>query len=123
MPIANITGVDFGPYASKLPFYFSKWQKKIISSSSNKMIVVFRTDDFIEEIGFSASIRYSPIPIKECQTGLDMNEKIIQSPNYPHLYNNDIECKWLITVPYGLHITLKFLEIDVRFFSSQNFLV
>ena len=123
MPIANITGVDFGPYSSKIPFIASKWKKKIFSSSSNKMCVVFRTDAHIEETGFSASISYTPIPSKECQTGLNMTEKNVKSPNYPQLYHNDIKCKWLITVPYGLHITLKFLEIDVRFFSNQNFLV
>ena len=115
MPIANISGVDLGPYSPKIPFYYGKWQKKIISSSSNKMIVIFKTDAFIEEIGFSASLHYSPIPSNECQSGLDMTEKNIKSPKYPLLYNNGIKCKWLITVPHGLHITLKFLEIDVRF--------
>ena len=86
------------------------------------MIVIFRADHFTEEIGFSASIHYSPMPSKECETGLDVTEKRIQSPNYPLLYNNNIKCKWLITVPFGLHITLKFLEIAVRFFIlSQTF--
>ena len=95
------------------------WQKKIISSTSNKMLVVFRSDDldqtFEEYFGFSTSIHYSPLPSKECQKGLDMTKKTIHSPKYPNSYDNNLACKWLISVPHDSHITLNFLEFDVRF--------
>ena len=65
---------------------------------------------------FSAFIHYSPLPINECENGLDMINKIIQSPNHPDSYNNNLICKWLISVPHGSHITLRFLQFDVRFF-------
>ena len=110
--IASLTGPDYGPQSY---FPMSHWQKKIISSTSNKMLVEFRSDDVYEQDGFSTSIYYSQLPSKECQKGLDMTNKIIQSPNYPNLYNNNLSCKWLISVPHGSHITLKFLEFDVRY--------
>ena len=75
------------------------------------MLVEFRSD---EDDRFSASIHYSPLPSKECEIGLDMTKKTIQSPNYPDSYGNNISCKWLISVPHGLHLTLKFLQFDVR---------
>ena len=105
--IANITGLPWD--------LSSRWQKKIISSTSNKMLVEFQSDDLNEWIGFSASIHYLPLPRKECQKGLDMTKKTMQSPNYPDFYDNYLACKWLISVPHGSHITLKFLEFDVRF--------
>ena len=79
------------------------------------MLVEFKSNDNSEYYGFSASIHYSPLPSKECEVGLDMTKKTIQSPNYPNSYSNNLVCKWLISVPLGSHITLKFLEFDVRF--------
>ena len=77
------------------------------------MLVEFRSD---EDDRFSASIHYSPLPSKECEIGLDMTKKTIQSPNYPDSYVNNLSCKWLISVAHGSHIILKFLEFDVRYF-------
>ena len=117
--IASLNGPDQGPQSiiqlSQSYYTWSGWQKKIISSTSNKMLVEFRSDDVYEWDGFSASIHYIPLPSKECQKGLDMTKKTIQSPNYPDLYNNNLFCKWLISVPYGSHITLHFLQFDVKF--------
>ena len=112
--IAHLTGIDLGP-VSYYGYYGSHWQKKIISSSSNKMLVEFRSDDEDTYMLFSAFIHYSPMPIKQCEKGLNMTMKTIQSPNYPDSYDNDLSCKWLISVQYGSHIALKFLQFDVRF--------
>ena len=82
------------------------------------MIVEFRSDDqrqyHGEGIGFSLSIHFSTLPGQECEKGLDLTTKTIQSPNYPDLYDHNLSCKWLISVPHGYHITLKFLHFDVR---------
>ena len=119
--IASLTGPDSGPFIhmnNAIHSHYSPWQKKIISSTSNKMLVEFRSDDFmqLDGFGFSTSIHYSPLPRKECEAGLDMTKKTIQSPNYPDSYENNLSCKWLISVPHGSHITLKFLQVDVGFF-------
>ena len=49
MMIASLTGPDLGPLSSGW-FNFSHWEKKIISSTSNKMLVEFRSDDSWEFI-------------------------------------------------------------------------
>ena len=118
--IASLTGPDLGPISSEAPYIMSRWHKKIISSTHNKMLVEFKSGYINEGDGFSASIHYSTLPSKECQKGLNMTKKIIQSPNYPDPYNNNLSCKWLISVPHGFHITLKFLQLDVGFFDNFN---
>ena len=80
------------------------------------MLVEFRSDYISNMYGFSTSIHYSTLPNKECENGLDMTVKTIQSPNYPNLYANNFTCKWLISVPHGFHITLEFFQFDVGFF-------
>ena len=118
MLIASITGPDArGPQSYFTPYQTSRWQKKIISSTSNNMLVEFRSDDVVEEFygfyGFSASIHYILLPSKECENGLDMTRKTIQSPNQPDIYDNNLVCKWLITVRHGCYIKLKFLWFEV----------
>ena len=110
--IARLAGPDSGPQSF---WRNSRWQKKILSSTNNQMLIEFRSDAFRQFIsnGFSASILYSPLPSIKCVKGLDMTMKTIQSPNYPDSYNNNVDCKWLISVPYGYHITLKFLQFEV----------
>ena len=114
--IASLTGPDLGPISSEEFYEVSHWHKKIISSTHNKMLVEFKSGYINEGDGFSATILYSPLPSKECENGLDMTNKTIKSPNHPLSYNNNLNCKWLISVPDGSHITLKFLQFNVRFF-------
>ena len=116
--IAKLTGSDDGPIKSEQDWMNTHWKKKVISSSSNNMLVEFRSDDFLQSMGFSASIHYSTLPNKLCEKGLNMAMKTLQSPNYPNVYENDLNCKWLISVPHGFYITLKFLQFDVRFFRN-----
>ena len=122
--IASLTSQDNGPQLIDQTYgsHYDKsyWQKKIISSTGNKMLVEFRSDDFGEWDGFAAFIHFSPLPSKQCENGLDLTTKTIQSPNYPDSYNNNLSCKWLISVPHGSHITLKFLQLDVGFFGDFN---
>ena len=117
MTIDSITGPDSGPLAH---YSHSRWQKKIISSTSNKILVEFRSDDVDNLNGFSATIHYSPLTLTECEAQLDMTKKTIQSPNYPDSYDNNLSCKWLISVSHGSHITLKFLQLDVGIFGNFN---
>ena len=84
------------------------------------MLVEFRSDieDLyygfpVGEFGFSASIHYHPVESKLCEKGLNITLKTIQSPNYPHLYDSNLLCRWLIYVPHGSHITLKFTQFEV----------
>ena len=117
--IASLTHLDCGPDVLSV-YFVGRWQKKIISSTSNKMLVEFRSDDVIQWTGLSTSIHYSPLLGKECEAGLNMTKKTFQSPNYPDSYDNNLSCKWLISVSHGSHITLKFLQLDVGIFGNFN---
>ena len=99
--IASLTTSDMGPQTKLLDL--------VISSTSNKLLIESKS------FYFSTSIHYSPLPSKECKKVLDMTKKTIQSPNYPDSYNNNLTCKWLISVPHSSHIILKFLQFEVRF--------
>ena len=109
--VAFLTGPDVGP---KSILSESNWDKKIISISTQKMIVEFKSDDSVEFIGFSANIHFTPIPSKECESWLDMYRKDFKSPNYPQPYHESRNCTWLITVEHDYHITLDILEFYVR---------
>ena len=109
--VAYLTGPDEGP---KSVSAVSNWNKKIISISTNKMNIEFRSDDVREKKGFSANIYFTSIPNKECDSWLDMDKKIFKSPNYPQPYHDSRNCTWLITVEHDYHITLDILEFYVR---------
>ena len=111
--VAYLTGSDAGP-KSELPL--SNWDKKIVSISTKQMNIEFKSDNFLEDKGFSANIYFTPFPNKECESWLDMDKKIFKSPNYPQTYHNSImKCSWLITVDHYYHITLNFIEFYVRY--------
>ena len=107
-----MTGPDEGP---KSQSFLSNWNKKIISISTNRMNIEFRSDGVEEWRGFSANIHFTPFQSKECQSWLDMSKKIFKSPNYPQTYLNNMKCSWLITVDHDCHITLNFSEFYVRY--------
>ena len=124
--INKLTGPDSGPQfnvedtncAQCFDWYsIITWKKKVIRSSSHRMIVEFHSaiaSQFDRFSGFSAFISYSLLEKKECIDGLDMENRILKSPNHPNLYGNNISCNWLITVGYGFHITLTFTYFNVR---------
>ena len=107
-----MTASDIGP---KFKYTTSNWDKKIISSTSNKIMIEFISDDKLEYTGFLASFQFTQLQSK-CESWLDMNQKNLRSPNYPNFYDNITSCDWLITVKHGHHIELKFHEFDVSIF-------
>ena len=112
-----MTGEDAGP---KSVYSYSNWDKKIISISTNKMNIEFKSDDFLEYKGFSGNIFFTPVPNKECESWLDMNKKEFKSLNYPQTYHISMKCSWLITVDPDYYITLDFFELYVRY-QIQNY--
>ena len=121
--VAHLTGPDIGPrYTTEM----ANWDKKIISSSTNKMNIEFKSGEYhgYEYKGFSAIIFFTPFPNIECQSWLDMNKKILKSPNYPKPYHTSKKCSWLITVDHDYHITLNIIELHVRYISyNYDFLL
>ena len=111
--ISRLSGPDTGP---KSKYAYSNWEKKVISSSSNKMIVEFKSDDTLEYTGFSLSIQFTPFQNDMCQSCLDMEQKILKSPNYPKTSGKNVTCNWIITAQHGLHIKLELQEFNVKYF-------
>ena len=111
MLISRLSGPDLGP---KSQYTQSNWVTKIISSSGNKIMVEFRSDHFLEQTGFSASIIFTTqFQSKMCESSLDLDNKTFLSPNYPDFYDSKESCQWLITVRHRFHIELKFHEFEV----------
>ena len=110
--IARLLGTDYGPISN---FSGSYWKEKVISASSNIMMVEFKSDNEWEYKGFSATIRFNLLNNTKCESWMDMNDIMLQSPSFPNSYGNNIFCNHLITVKPAFHITLDFLEFDVGF--------
>ena len=110
--ISRLSGSDAGP---KSQYSYSNWEKKIISSSSSKMRVEFKSDETKEYTGFSLSIQFTPFQNDLCQSCLDMDQETLKSPNYPKSYGNNVTCNWIITAQHGFHITLELEEFNVNF--------
>ena len=55
------------------------------------MVVDFKSDnEALEYTGFSATIHFTLMQNKKCESWIDMNNGILESPNYPNGYGNDI---------------------------------
>ena len=117
--LARLTGPDNGPI-EKYGEYFSHWDQKLISASSNIMVVAFKSDGEIEYPGFSANIHFTLLQNKNCESWVDMKNQILQSPNYPNSYGKDIICNHLIAVQPNFHVKLNFLEFDVSFLKKGS---
>ena len=111
-----MTSSDDGP---KLNITQSNWDKKIVSSTSNKVLIEFRSDDKVQHAGFLASIQFTQQQSK-CESWLDMKQRNLSSPNYPNIYNNITSCEWLITVTQGHYIELKFQEFNVSYLNNSE---
>ena len=112
--ISRLSGPDAGPKSQYS--YYANWERKITSSSSNKMMVEFKSDDKVQYTGFSLNIQFTPFQNDMCQSCLDMEQKTLKSPNYPKSYGNNVTCYWIITAQHGYHITLELQEFNVKYF-------
>ena len=119
--ISRLSGPDSGPI-SKHPY--SNWKKKVISGSTNKMMVEFKSDDLLEYTGFLLSIQFTPFQNDMCESCLNMEQKTLKSPNYPKSSGKYVTCNWIITAQHGFHVTLEFEELNVKYFVliTKNFL-
>ena len=110
--IVRLSGPDVGP---QLQHKKSYWNEKVISSSSNNMMVEFKSDANENMARFSASLHFTSLQNEKCPSWMDMNNRLLLSPSYPNSYGNNIFCNRLITVLPNFHIKLDFLEFEVSF--------
>ena len=111
--LARLSGPDLGP---KSIYEKSHWEYKVIASPTKELLVEWITDDGDwGGKGFSATIHYTLLQNKNCESWMNKNNQMLLSPNYPNSYGNDIFCNCLITVDSKSHIKLDFLEFHVSF--------
>uniref|UniRef100_A0A3B4FEM3 CUB domain containing protein 2 n=1 Tax=Pundamilia nyererei TaxID=303518 RepID=A0A3B4FEM3_9CICH len=79
-----------------------------IITTSNQLLVVFKSDFNIGGRGFKAYY-YS-----ECQQVLSHVSGNFSSPNFPNIYPNNINCHWSITLAAGYRIKLFFPLMDLE---------
>ncbi|KAL4608254.1 CUB domain-containing protein 2 [Arapaima gigas] len=78
-------------------------------TSSNQLLVVFKSDFNIGGRGFKAYY-YSG----ECQQALTAIRGNFTSPHYPWIYPNNINCHWTITLAPGYRIKLHFNSMELE---------
>uniref|UniRef100_A0A3Q3MK16 CUB domain containing protein 2 n=1 Tax=Labrus bergylta TaxID=56723 RepID=A0A3Q3MK16_9LABR len=79
-----------------------------IVTTSNQLLVVFKSDFNIGGRGFKAYY-YS-----ECQQFLSAVSGDFSSPHFPNIYPNNINCHWSITLAAGYRIKLFFPIMDLE---------
>ncbi|TKS79508.1 CUB domain-containing protein 2 [Collichthys lucidus] len=80
-----------------------------IVTTSNQLLVVFKSDFNIGGRGFKAYY-YSG----ECQQVLSAVGGNFSSPHFPNIYPNNINCHWSITLAAGYRIKLFFPAMDLE---------
>uniref|UniRef100_A0A914YWX2 Uncharacterized protein n=1 Tax=Panagrolaimus superbus TaxID=310955 RepID=A0A914YWX2_9BILA len=83
------------------------------TSSTNMMVIRFRSDALIQARGFQASWRAVSF---SCGGRLkaQLYAQSFSSPEYPHEYPNGLECVWRIDAPQGQLISLNIDNYDLE---------
>lgn len=88
--------------------------KKIISSSTDKMLVRFITDKEGEDVGWAASYYIAPIVYCKDVLLFDKESDTITDGSSENNYSDYSNCKWLIQPKNANYIKLDFLEFDTE---------
>lgn len=83
----------------------------ILTSHGNELTIIFKTDNNKEAKGFKLTYDTA---LSGCGGLINSPSGSISSPNYPHNYNHNAECDYLIYVAKGSTIDLNFIEIDIE---------
>uniref|UniRef100_A0A4W3IJ99 CUB domain containing protein 2 n=1 Tax=Callorhinchus milii TaxID=7868 RepID=A0A4W3IJ99_CALMI len=87
-----------------------------IVSSTNQLLLVFKSDFNIGGRGFKASY-FSGEANKtnsECQQVFTAITGNFSSPRYPNIYPNNINCHWTVQQPPGYRVKVQFLHFELE---------
>ena len=93
-------------------------QNTTVTSQGNNMMLRFISDSAVEGKGFRASYRTTESKCGGLMTGA---RGVITSPNYPHNYDANDDCGWLITVDRDHVVWLTFEDFDVEPHSNCSY--
>lgn len=92
-------------------------QGRVITSHTNFVFLIFKTDNFLSQRGFE-------IHFDGAQTGCGGKLRTptgdITSPNYPRAIAHSSSCEWLIEISESSRIQLKFVDLDLSRGSKEN---
>uniref|UniRef100_A0A4W3J1X0 CUB domain containing protein 2 n=1 Tax=Callorhinchus milii TaxID=7868 RepID=A0A4W3J1X0_CALMI len=80
-----------------------------IVSSTNQLLLVFKSDFNIGGRGFKASYFSG-----ECQQVFTAITGNFSSPRYPNIYPNNINCHWTVQQPPGYRVKVQFLHFELE---------
>ena len=87
---------------------------KSISSSGKALFIDFKKQFHSGTVEMFAAIKYKKMN-SDCQTWIDLENNVLMTPADLNIYDNSIDCKWLITTNFNYYISLKFTFINVIF--------
>ncbi|XP_049840781.1 cubilin-like [Schistocerca gregaria] len=96
------------PSGRLLGTYCSSSHPAFIRSSSNHMFVTFKSDFSGSGRGFHA--KYDTV----CNLDLRGFHGVIESPNFPEMYPNSLDCTWNIKAPRGHNVSLAFSHFELQ---------
>ncbi|XP_045485243.1 cubilin-like [Pieris rapae] len=101
-----INGTSLGKYCGKsLP--------PALTTTSNKLMIKFQSDNSVNGLGFSLS--YTFLDEKSHCGGVYIKTSgYIYSPGWPDTYEPNKDCTWTISVPEGQQIALKIKDFDLE---------
>lgn len=96
-----------------LATYCTTQEPAPLTTSGPFALVYFHTDGSVTDHGFH--ITYSAIPgIPGCGGALTAPRGSFSSPNFPELYDNNIDCEWIISSSLESKIQLKFTSFELE---------
>ncbi|XP_049840768.1 cubilin-like [Schistocerca gregaria] len=96
------------PSGRLLGSYCSSSHPPFIRSSSNHMFVTFKSDYSSSGRGFHA--KYNTV----CNLDLHGFHGVIESPNFPEMYPNSLDCTWNIKAPRGHNVSIAFSHFELQ---------
>ncbi|XP_012136673.2 cubilin [Megachile rotundata] len=88
--------------------YCSNSHPKVIETKSNIVNIRFRSDFTNSGRGFH--LKYETL----CQVTIHDFYGVIESPNFPQRYEDNLNCSWTIDAPIGNRINLTFSHFDLE---------
>ncbi|KAJ6666688.1 hypothetical protein lerEdw1_020412 [Lerista edwardsae] len=89
-----------------------------VSSTGNAMAVRFKTDRAVSGKGFKAI--WQEIS-GGCGGVFQAPNGEIHSPNYPHPYDSNTDCSWVLQVDAGHRVLLNFTDLEMEFHQMCNY--
>ncbi|KAI8440547.1 hypothetical protein MSG28_001789 [Choristoneura fumiferana] len=109
----EISEIDDNNENNVLRHYCGSTSPPALTSSTNRLMLKFKSDSSIRSTGFS--VLYSFLDARShCGGTFIRTHGFIYSPGWPKTYDRNRDCTWTITVPAGQQIKLNISEFDLE---------